>query len=481
MKSQKDTMNFVAKSLSVAVSWLLGMLPVGAAVPTPYTSTGWITAVPVPSIVWTNDLQQVLFRGNAQTVRVESSDPRLTGRRVVFVDGAYQADGTALLNGVAYQEVGNWDMADPASPKFTASGGVWEFWYRGRMQTDNSLQLHLVGRGSGGSIEGLRLDEDLTRTAGAILDPALPYLYTGTIQAPPLSTQVVLDNFDDGILSGSSFGSGGYTERQGQLSVVGNFVGIRTTGILDSYAFRGPTLARVIPNGQTLEWHADLVSLDGNTTNTAILAVGSNDALYALHKGSGFVYLLKYTSSRGVSIFSCDTVSTPNTNVILSLAVTRAQPNLLLTARVLDRSDPAKILYQHSVLDTPSSDPTLTKSQFQQLTGMGLDIVPEQPAVSPSSFSVTIGLFQYTDGMQPAPTAVFDNLGLRTFEIPPVSIAGAVRLTWPTASDLRYAAEGAPTIQGPWLPVGPAELPGLDQTVAPIHDAMKFFRLRQAP
>ena len=60
---------------------------------TPYTSAGWVIGVPVPGIWCTNALGQVLFRGNAHLVHVQSSDPRLTGQRLIFVDGAAQADG----------------------------------------------------------------------------------------------------------------------------------------------------------------------------------------------------------------------------------------------------------------------------------------------------------------------------------------------------------------------------------------------------
>ena len=90
-------------------------------------------------------------------------------------------------------------------------------------------------------------------------------------------------------------------------------------------------------------------------------------------------------------------------------------------------------------------------------------------------------MFQYTDGTQPAPTAIFDNLELRTSEIPPVGIERAVRLRWPASATINYAVEGAPTLQGPWLPVQELPLPGMQQTTVPASEAAQIFRLRQAP
>src|SRR3989337_1675811 len=76
---------------------LLAALPVAAQTNTPYTATGWLTGVPVPRLWVAKALGQVGLRGNAHTLRVQSTDARLTGQRLAFADGVYQADGTALV------------------------------------------------------------------------------------------------------------------------------------------------------------------------------------------------------------------------------------------------------------------------------------------------------------------------------------------------------------------------------------------------
>ncbi len=211
---------------------LLAVLPVAAA-DTPYTATGWVIGVPVPGIWCTNALGQVGFRGNAHLARVVGTDARLTGRRTIFVDGAAQADGSSIIYGPVYHEVGTWDAS---GTNFTPTGGMWEISYRGTMGTDGSLQLHLVGSGWGGTIDGLRLDETLTRVAGPSLDPAIPYQYTGTIKPAPVNTSQVVDNFDDNLLDGLDQVIGNWRLLQYERSsspCAGIGLGVHTTSILD--------------------------------------------------------------------------------------------------------------------------------------------------------------------------------------------------------------------------------------------------------
>jgi len=80
---------------------LFTALPTTRAANSTYTATGSVIDVPVPGIWCTNPLSQVIMRGNAHLTRVEGSDPRLTGRRLIFVNGAMQPDGSALLSGTS--------------------------------------------------------------------------------------------------------------------------------------------------------------------------------------------------------------------------------------------------------------------------------------------------------------------------------------------------------------------------------------------
>jgi len=75
----------------------------------------------------------------------------------------------------------------------------------------------------------------------------------------------------------------------------------------------------------------------------------------------------------------------------------------------------------------------------------------------------------------------YDNLELRISEIPTVSMERAVRLSWPASATIDYAVEGAPTVQGPWLPVRDLATPGMEQMTVPANSAAEFFRVVQAP
>jgi hypothetical protein len=460
---------------------LLLLATVGARADTAYTATGWVTDVPLLPIMCINAAGQVLMRGNAHTARVSGSDARMTGNRLIFANGGYQADGSALIYGTAYQQVGTFD----ANTNFTPTAGLWEISYSGVMQTNYSLQVNLVGCGSGGAIEGQRIVETMTRgPASGPIDPAVPYLYTGTIKPAPANTTQVADDFNH-TFNGSVYGSGTCFNSNGQFYAVGNFQ-VPTRSVDDSYVFGGFSTIWSVPNGQTREWRADLVSLDENATNTAILAVGpaSTAPGYAFHKGRDFAYLLKWSSSFGMSVLWCDrpALPLPNTNVVMALALTREQPNLILTARVLDKADPNTVLFQHSVVDTPGSDPTLTVAQFQALTGIRfLDLVADSAEAPITSAWVVLGVFQNTDGHQPVPKAIWDNLELRTSEIPFLGIERAVRVSWPASATINYAVEGAPTVQGPWLPVQNSTIPGMNQITVPASGFMRFFRPVQAP
>jgi hypothetical protein len=469
----------------IATLLLLAALALEAGTRSNYTSTGYLVGVPVPGVWFTNALGEVSVKGNVQALRVQSSDPRLTGSRIVFTDAAWLADGSAILQCTAYQQVGTWNLADPKNPKFTPTGGVWEMQGRTAMQADNSLQLSETAFGTGGAIDGLRLEENSTRSAGEFLDPAVPYEYTGSIQKAPVKLVETLDNFDDNYLKdwvyvGSYQGS--IIETHRQFVVRGYWRG--TSGFGDSFSKGYITNNWKIADGQTLEWRVDLVGMNENTT-AAVLEPGYwyDVDSYVLMKGKNYIAFGKMVSYRGLTLFSCDNITIKNTNVVLSLAMARVATNLVLTARVLDKDMADKVLFERSVVDTPNVDPALTMAEFEALTGMRIVELVADYKHSPIFFGdcVNLVICQYNDGnQQPAAEAIFDNLELRTYETPQVGIERAVRLSWPGGGS-NYSVEGAPSVQGPWLPVSNLEPPGLQWMTLPQSDQMKFFRVHKGP
>lgn len=441
-----------------------------------YTATGWVTGLLNMGTVVTNAQGQVYSRGNVHTARVLSDDPRLTGIRTVLVNGDYDATGTAILWGAVYHQVGTFD----AQNNFTPTGEFWDVIYRGTMPPDNSLDVLLSGHGSAGRIEGMRLQEHMVRAAGAILDPSIPYQYTGTLQAAPVDAVAILDNFDDNRFTGSTWemGACSLAEANQQFTLRARATS-PVSSIADAYLIAGYEDRNVaIPNGLTREWRADLVQLSGGATNVSLMTAGTLSGFYAFHKSADCAFLLKWINGNTI-LFAADSVPMRNTNVILSLAILNLEPNLVVTARVLDKSNPSTVLYERTVIDTPSIDASINTAQFQAITGMRLtDLSSDVAGKALSSFGSSLGVWQYSDGSQGQAEATFDNLEVRTYEVPKVSVERAVRLTFPWRANAGYVVEAAPSVLGPFVPLSLPEMPGLQQVTVPATEDLKFFRVR---
>ena len=443
-----------------------------------YTSTGLVVSAEAPGLVFGNALGQVFFRNNTHTARVTSTDPRLTGRRRVLVDGAYNADGTARLWGVCYQEVGTW-----SDTTFTPSGGFWEIRYTGTMGLDLSLQARLIGTGVGGAVEGLRFTETMTRgPSAAPVDPAQPYQYTGHIASGPTEIRQMVDAFDGPLGSAWSIdgtGQGQVKSVNGALVVSARWPGIVTREYGDAWYWGDRRFIGTIANGRTREWRVDLLGMTEGSTNAAglIVAESGRQSFYVVYKGANFLQLGKYHDG-GMSVFFHDTVGIESTNITLSLVMSRSNPSLLLTARVLDKTHPDTVLYQHTAVDSSQSDRMLTRAGLLAASGMSLTV--KNDSVEAPLWSIdTVGLvaWQCTDGAQPALEVTFDNLETREYETPLLAIEPSVTLLVPSAFDL----EQAPGVNGPWTPVVEPALNGIDRISVPARAGSSMFRAVAKP
>ena len=242
---------------------------------------------------------------------------------------------------------------------------------------------------------------------------AVAHLYI--MRFAPASTTVFTDNFDDNINRDWTLllnaGTGALRETNGQFTVSGSWPGVPTVHPWETYAmaliYRNWSLA----DGQTFEFRADLVALSENATNAAQIELPQDgDHTYILAKGRDFVRIAKFSLS-GSSTLWYERALIRNSNVVLSLALTRANPNVILTARVLDKKNPSAVLYQHSVVDTPAADPTFN------LPDMSFITVPDVPG-APYTWGpgVLLALWQYTDGHQPAAQVTYDNFEIRKYD-----------------------------------------------------------------
>ncbi len=443
---------------------------------TPFTATGWVNGLPSPGLICTNAAGQVLLRGIVHTWGVAGPDARITGQVLNIGEGGYNLDGTANTQGPAYLQVGTWDSSRTS---FTPTAGMWDLAWRGVLQTNNSFLATFAGYGCGGDIDGLRFEGTLTRgPAAGPIDPLVPYTVTGTITPSPVSATLLQDEFATAAQGWTMWGVGAIETADEQLVA-------QTDGTAGSmHLLRCPALEWSLADGQTLESQVDLAGITSTGVNSARLWVGNDDtAGYELDLGPGSADLLKWDMQQGMRItcfWATNNLPWQRTNVVLSLALTRDQASLILTARVLDKANPSRVLLETTFTDTPGVDAALTQAQFATLTGeLVLPVYPDRGAPLLAGTVGGVGLYQPSAG-SPV-TAVWDNFAIRVQGAPPISVARAVQISWPASANGNYAVEGSPTIQGPWLPCSDHRPPGLLQMAFPASDGNRFFRLRKAP
>lgn len=398
------------------------------------TSTSYLYQVPVPGVLVTNALGQVQLKGNVHLLAVQGSDPRATGRLQGNMDLAYQADGTSLGTGPAYLEVGAWQN----QTNFTPMTGVWVLNWRGRMLADNSSQITMSGYGQGGNIDGLRMETTVTRAAGPYPDPAIPYLASGVIKAPPvtITNKISFEN----VTNWTYLDLG----TNGSLSVSGRQITVGTGG---DAPYLGPNLPWSIVPGQTLEARVKLVALNGVSAGAMLALYHDFGQGYILFKDSGSVVLLKQMGGSYPQLASKEAL-TSNTNVVLTLAVSRSGEDVNLTARVLD--------------------------------GVSGEVLEELVALDPVGWNSGVApvlMLQTSSTPTPPPAeATFEDFELRTYDIPPVGICRAVQITVPCASGSSYTLESAPMPEGPWLPLNNPSSPGVQTFTTPAVKGAEFFR-----
>jgi hypothetical protein len=450
---------------------------------TSFTGTGWLTGVPVAGILCTNGSGQVYLNGNVHTLRVMADDTRVTGRLEAMPHVAFLPDGTRQFTGRAYSEVGTWDTAGTT---FTPSGGVWDLSYGGVTQVDGSIHYEIAGYGIGGNIDGLRAEITANRGPGASFDPAISYAISGTIKPAPVNTTVSIDVFDDGEANGWDLGAGGglpgITETDGRLTLDCDWTGIKTSSnpVL-TLAWAGHDQAWAASDAQTVELRTDLVALNPAADSAALaFAVQQGGPNYVLFKGHTWLMLFKQNGA--AYVFLCGShIVTPDTGVVMSLALTKVGQNLVLTGRILEKAAPSNVLGQLSFLDTPDADAVLSSQEVADLIGGPVSgFGPDPGAFWTTGQRAWLGVWQYTDGTEPPAQVAFDNVQFRTYDVPPIGIERAVRISFPDLGG-NGRIEAASDVQGPYLPVQFLDLPGMKTLTLPVRGPTRFIRVHQAP
>lgn len=289
------------------------------------------------------------------------------------------------------------------------------------------------------------------------------------VRMPRVTTNVVIDNFDDnrptGWIPEGHRGQVKLTETNQQFQVWGYWPGVDTMGrdLADTEAYGSLSRTWSVLNGQTVEWRVDLVDMNEHATMVALaLWSDASRAAYALFKGHDFIHLCKPSVSvpgRHGHFFH-EKALVKSTNVVLALAVTRISPNVIVTTRILDKENHNAVLYERSVVDTPSVDRTLTQTEMDAASGMHLHAGRDVGPPITSGTHVFLTVFQYNDGTRPAAEVTYDNLERWTSIFPiwrpeiaiqPLStVPPTVNLTLSADPDSSWTIERALELTGPW-------------------------------
>lgn len=296
---------------------------------------------------------------------------------------------------------------------------------------------------------------------------ALARLYV--VRPGLVTTNVVIDNFNDNQVTGwipeGHTGQVKLTETNQQFKVWGYWPGVNTMhrDLADTEAYGRLGRSWSVLNGQTMEWRVDLVDLNEHATMAGLVVWSSaSSAAYVLFKGHDFIHLCKPSLSvpERHGHFFHERVVTRDTNVVMALAVTRINPHVIITTRILDKANNYAVLYERSAVDTPSVDRTLTEMELEAESGMHLHTGTDVGAPIISGSDVFLTVFQYNDGRRPPAEATYDNLERWTSTFPVwrpdiaiqllSTIPPKVNLTVSAAPNSSWTIERGRELAGPW-------------------------------
>jgi hypothetical protein len=256
----------------------------------------------------------------------------------------------------------------------------------------------------------------VTNSAG-VRTSAEAYL---NVQSPAMRTnREVIDNFDDGILTGwnrwSCNGRGQLYETNGQFTVWGYWPGAPAT-LYDRWAKGWKNFnPRTLVEGQRLERRVDLIHRSESTTVVNNAFTG-DDHGYVLTFGRGWVAILKWLP--GFAVMALEPVNLSDENVVLCLALTRVQWNLLITARVLQKNGQEEVLFEKNVWDTPAVDPTFSANQIYAVTGLPGNWLADVSGAPSLKFDyLDLEIVNFNDVTKPA-EVTFDNCEIWTYRLP---------------------------------------------------------------
>ncbi len=239
-----------------------------------------------------------------------------------------------------------------------------------------------------------------------------------------------------------------------------------------------------LPDGQTLELRADLISAPQSEAWASVALnyiIGGLANGYMFNKGGDGLSLMKfYNGATKFAWFFSANQPLKNANVTLVLALTRVGTNLNVTTRVLDKDNGDAVLFDRTITDTPKADPVLPSYTVGGLVGMADPVGTPWPILAgPTWIELTLSWDNPLLAPNPRAQVTFDNVEVWQYESPQLKVQDAVVLSWSVTAG-QYVPYSAPSLSGPWAAVGNPWMRitnGVCEVSVPRTDSVRFFRL----
>lgn len=240
-------------------------------------------------------------------------------------------------------------------------------------------------------------------------------------------------------------------------------------------------LASRLLDQQTLELRVDLIEINqkGVWAGMDFVWLPSING-YALFMDQDNIALGKFNVDLGPSAwFFYEHPTLKSKQVTMILAFTRAGSELRINVRVLDKENADAVLFDRTVTDTPKADPVLpNRAVIGQIAGPDPAGTPFPLLRGPDGVAL---IMQWTDpvnGTQGPAQATFDNVEVRRYDAPQLTIEPAVIISWPALPG-SWILESSGNLDGPYsaLPLSPSVVGSRLQLALPTSDQTRFFRL----
>ena len=227
---------------------------------------------------------------------------------------------------------------------------------------------------------------------------------------------------------------------------------------------------------RTLEVRMDLVQVSGDDV-FLVLGVDGPSGGYEVAIDRNELVLAKYHGA-GTTTFAWNTVPLINQNVTVVLSLTRTTNSVQLAARIVDRTNHERILYEIPFTDGPGQDPVIPSPP----RGLTFFTAPD-PGPPLASFSVAwVGVWQYTATSPPPVEVVVDNFEYDVHDAPVLGIKWpSVLLPWSANTAEEQIVVGANSLasNAVWTPWPEPIFKRFGELcmAVPTTSAQQFFKL----